>query len=935
MVLQCSRPSFQSVVLVLTAVLGAGLGSSPAWAGASPHPHATVQALKAHEHHDLESLVPVAEATHRVSGSGRWSSSRIWPGGALPASGDRVWIPAGVRVTVDGTFDAEALDWLRVDGTLAFARQRDTALKVVTLVISDQGNLEIGTRGAPIEAHRRVRIEFADRGPRDRERDPMDLSGGLLAAGRVSIYGAPKTAWVLPASTLLAGQRKVALKQLPSGWRKGDRLLIPGTRGESDEDELRRVASVSRKHGTLTLDQPLEFDHRAPEDLTIPIGNLTRNVLFVSENRKELAARGHVLFMHRQSGTVVDSAAFYGLGRTDTRIPHTVPRVDARGELVAGTDANTQARYALHFHVRSGALRDQEPHRVRGSVIVDSPKHGLVNHGGHVVAQSNVTYRVDGSHFFAENGSEIGAFEGNLAVRSHGSPGGNRLFGLRNRMWTYDFGHGGHGFWSQGYGVTMKGNHAFGHSGAGFVMFSKPIKEGGEEIRFDAANLEDPSAARGADSIDFGHVPFEFYGNRAAACEAGLEMWSHQRFVVDPQPEHRSVVADSVFWEVRDTAVVTTYSHNILFRNVRLYGDPQDPKGKGFGGSSNQTSDFIFENVRVDGFRNGIELPASGVNRISDSYLRNLRNVRVRLSRNVGFDALLENLEFGEIPGKFPINIFMEGWTAEHKRSIYRGDISRLFERARVRVVGTSPQLDGKQIYFLEQYALARPFDGMKTPELAGKNNWRIFHETGLALAGAVAPAGAKRVKGVRGLVGPPTESLPMPALLGPRFSRDLEGYIPRVMDSEGEVFEGPPVDLEEGWNFLPVPARGTTEVALVYGDTTPPRWEPHPGFPQVIHPDDVKYGIRVKGKMIDDIAGLESVNSNEPHVDRFEVTPEGYAVAPMGFYDEARNRGEFLIELRLSDEAPRRGAFTASYLQGFASPEELPRRDLARAISR
>src|SRR5438105_4759334 len=47
-------------------------------------------------------------------------------------------------------------------------------------------------------------------------------------------------------------------------------------------------------------------------------------------------------------------------------------------------DQNTIGRYALHFHVISGARIDVSPHVVRNNVVRRSPKHGIVNHGGHV-----------------------------------------------------------------------------------------------------------------------------------------------------------------------------------------------------------------------------------------------------------------------------------------------------------------------------------------------------------------------------------------------------------------------------------------------------------------------------------------------------------------------------------------------------------------------
>ena len=84
--------------------------------------------------------------------------------------------------------------------------------------------------------------------------------------------------------------------------------------------------------------------------------------------------------------------------------------------LVPGTDANSIGRYAVHFHIRWGATYKQQPFIVRNSAIVGSPKLGVVNHGGYGLVDDNVAYRVRGSQFFTENGSEIGRFKGNLAV---------------------------------------------------------------------------------------------------------------------------------------------------------------------------------------------------------------------------------------------------------------------------------------------------------------------------------------------------------------------------------------------------------------------------------------------------------------------------------------------------------------------------------------
>ncbi len=127
------------------------------------------------------------------------------------------------------------------------------------------------------------------------------------------------------------------------------------------------------------------------------------------------------MIMHAETATTIDGVALLQLGRTDARRAPTVPEIGADGRVRAGSVANTLARYPIHFHVLSGGDVGVPPHVVRNSVVIDSPKFGIVNHGGHVVAEDNVTLRIAGAHFVAENGSEVGAFRRNMAVRSTGS----------------------------------------------------------------------------------------------------------------------------------------------------------------------------------------------------------------------------------------------------------------------------------------------------------------------------------------------------------------------------------------------------------------------------------------------------------------------------------------------------------------------------------
>src|SRR5262249_47522042 len=151
----------------------------------------------------------------------------------------------------------------------------------------------------------------------------------------------------------------------------------------------RRITAISADGSTVSLSAPLKFEHVAPQGVSaqVPVANLTRNIVLASTDTSALHQRGHVMVMAHEvahvSGTV-----FRGLGRTDVTRPHTLPTVDADGHLSAG--ANPIGRYAVHFHVgREPSLREA-PDVFTDNVIIDSPKHGLVNHGGYVVAEGNV-----------------------------------------------------------------------------------------------------------------------------------------------------------------------------------------------------------------------------------------------------------------------------------------------------------------------------------------------------------------------------------------------------------------------------------------------------------------------------------------------------------------------------------------------------------------
>lgn len=307
--------------------------------------------------------------------------------------------------------------------------------------------VEIGTPARPVQADVTATVVFADLGPIDLAVDPGQLGRGAIFHGTTRIHWAEKTPFTTLASPPRAGDTVLALAAAPAGWQVGDRLVIAGTRADATGEETVTITGIAG--ATVSFDQPLQYNHlplRA--DLAVHVANLTRNVVFTSEN-PALDRRGHVMFMHNPEVQVAN-AAFNDLGRTNKLEILDPPYFDEEGEFVEGTGRNATGRYSVHFH-RIGTDASRAPATVTGSVVAGNPGWGYVNHSSHVDFTDNVAYDLTGAAFNTEAGDEIGSFVGNLAIKMHGSreePQARQIHG--------DFGHAGDGFWLQGPGVRVE-----------------------------------------------------------------------------------------------------------------------------------------------------------------------------------------------------------------------------------------------------------------------------------------------------------------------------------------------------------------------------------------------------------------------------------------------------------------------------------------------
>ncbi|MEM6470119.1 MAG: G8 domain-containing protein [Planctomycetota bacterium] len=471
------------------------------------------------EHRALFELIDTNDANNIAMESGDWSDPSMWWTGSVPTVGERVLVHHTVEVTYDLESD-DALDWLRVDGTLDVRSNRSTRIIVETLVADPRGTLNIGTLAEPIQPDVRSEIIVdTSGGAMDPSEDPTLIGRGVITHGQTNIYGAEKLEFTTLAVDAAPGDSFIELTDsvIPEGWQIGDTLLLAGTEVDSNllnspnigqqildadannsrfRDELLEITEMVVTNGRVRVffdnvtnadaiqaeSSSLLWHHRRPEgfhfsadELSIHVANLTRNVIFRSSDPNvDNQQRGHFMVMHNTNAEI-HHAQFRDLGRTDKRLIVDDPAATGNFDGSPGSGLNPRGRYGLHLH-RLGANQLDGPRAsVTGNVVWGTPGWGIVHHDSHAAIEDNVVFDVAGAGIVAEDGNELGLWRNNLVVKTTGDLVNNfddgALFqSLRGPR--FDLGFVGSGYWVQGggFGIRMENNIAASSNAAGFDL---------------------------------------------------------------------------------------------------------------------------------------------------------------------------------------------------------------------------------------------------------------------------------------------------------------------------------------------------------------------------------------------------------------------------------------------------------------------------------
>lgn len=601
--------------------------------GADPGPHGL------HVEHTHPSRF-FGAVTITAIADGPWESAATWDLGRVPEAGDVVRIPTKLTISPAGS----------------------RKLTCNLLAVNTTGILECDFSGVGAESSNGFELVFADT-EIDTDLDPYQWGQGLIVLGAATIKGVAKTPWVKLATEALAGATTLVFASAVTGWKVGDRVVLPDTRqlpqtatldnpnhanhlnqGQFDE---RTVASVAGDGLSVTLDAALTYDHKGARDrlgaidVSPAVANLTRNVLIRSAN--PAGTRGHVL-SHGRAAVDVRHCEIRDTGRTLTT---PFDNTTESGGTVTHVGTNQKGRYGgWHFHHTigpAGLAADVPQFRFEGNSCwcqstlgVTPPRWAITVHGSHYgLVKGNVVYNWTGSGVVVENGSETGnVIEGNCVIRVPFYGDGELT------RWSDDVAHGGQAYWFGGCANRVIGNVSQSSwKGYSVVCTISTTPDAAKAPAYKGADPHNGGAELLAGYAVNRTPLLEWSGNECGGrLEVGVDFWSIfvEGGVPWPIPGAlESVVEGQVIWHVFGSGLFNYNTTRMTWTGAVLRCDfAQIRAGNGFTVGfyfgDYEAKDWRCVGANVQGFPIGALITTVGNYEFEDTVFSNYRDVENR-----------------------------------------------------------------------------------------------------------------------------------------------------------------------------------------------------------------------------------------------------------------------------------------------------------------
>ena len=631
--------------------------------------------------------------TLESKGDGAWSDAATWQPERQPKAGDKIQIRSGHAVVYD-VKSSNLIPLLHIEGSLVFARNRDTELNVAVLKVGGgkeahsgvadvhghkmapiSARLEVGTPESPIPAgiSARIRLHYLD--GLDKDEAPLLT---CRPGGRMDFHGAPMSrTWLDLGADAAPGDTSLTLSGNVSGWRIGDEIIITGDArdGVTDEVFTTEERSIKKIEGTqITLNRALENAHAgAGKKYRCEVANLSRNVIIESADPD--GVRGHTMH-HRHSAGSISYARFAHLGK----------------EGILG-------RYPIHFHLCRDSLRGES---VVGVAIVDSHNRWVTIHNTqYMVIRDCVGYGSVGHGFFLEDGTEVyNVLDRNLGVQALD---GKRL---PDQALPFDPNDGGAFWWANGRNTFTRNTacenfrYGFRYDSQKRSNFDSNLKirqPDGKIVITDIRTLpiyrfdDNESHSEGLYSFAFAGTegvgpdrnhPHRMRGNTAWRTHYAMRMQLPMMWVEDADIER------AVYGIYRPR-----FDHHV-YRNLRISQTNSEPFNRGLDDRSEQHGPVTVDGLTFSGLsRSGIpfiQLSDYNVNGGAETHVRNLKienrrdgddDARRRPLVDMGGGARTNDPELAGVPVVVH-DLFGEG---KHAKFVSSRDVQYTRDKARYR----------------------------------------------------------------------------------------------------------------------------------------------------------------------------------------------------------------------------------------------------------
>ena len=648
--------------------------------------------------------------------------------------------------------------------------------------------LEGGTPAQPLD---NVQI-IGRNGSLNRASDPEEFGRGLVWFGSVRLDGVPKTSFARLTEEPIAGQGQIFAQT--TGWRPGDRLVLPDTTQPEAGDvrfaEIETPQVVVAAPNVVTIQPALRFDHRGARDMEgtlrfMPhVGNLTRSIRIRSEN--PAGTRWHVIFVDR-ADVDIRYVSFVNLGRTTT-------------EPLSGS--NVIGRYSLHIHHVFGPTSPQPNGRqftLIGNVVEGGTKWGITVHNSHYgLIQDNVVYNTGGAGIMTEDGSETGnIFEHNFVVAPSG-PGGEEN--------NFMLGRESSGLWFRGPHNIVR-NNVVANTLSNAVVYVNSSNPAAVHSAVTVPDFPGANPAVNGRPVDNAQVPLaEFSGNEMYASTFGAIFWDVMASCcTDTYEGPTSLIKNTTVWHITKYGAFPYATNRMVFEDwtqlndARLLSNVHEP-GTGFVFGDYLTRYVTLRRVNIQGARVGIWTPVKagdlrdpfgsspGIIRVEDSVLRNHTNVHVTMPYGVTGGGVnlpprrieLHRVLFGDVPadtGPVPqADIFPE-YKLDYGPNINAIVSTRILVTDFNRVTGQNFEVFREQQAPSFTVPQSGSFSGLVGAPVGGLSNQQAWGQFGIAVSGAVAPCDAtrSRIVGFTCAIRPPAPA-PTPAAAAANVAQTVAG---------------------------------------------------------------------------------------------------------------------------------------------------------------